>query len=607
MPRKPSVVPFTVTSVVNVPGNGRVVPARVGDCRQGRVAVVVGVTARGIKRHRRTTYHAGEVLVEATRANRAGGRPGGTGEAVLGDRARPRGGICHVERIGPTSSVEGRQEEPVGRAAAGRRPGQSGDVQRASVALLGQSAESADAERRTVGGSRRCVEDAADDLELPQDRRLRVERDEARAGAAERGVEEASGATGNPQVLAVRRRRGPNVVAVEGIERRRRVDVAVRIDATNDSCVGRARRVGHAIGAGRRPERRVVARQHDVVPVARQRDGAFDVVGASATAAARGERVLRATRGGRHRNRADESRSGRYSVGRVGVEEHRGRHVRERAAVAVGADAVDDDILGRPGAGIRRTPARVAEGRVAARVGAGVGAAAAAAAAGVVAGKAAAPQGPGKDRLALRHQVLAAGDPGLCLREATRDLNHLARYNFKSSEEAWATRVHFGQGGAGRMSAMLPLYVDQQRAIKMFADWTDRIAAGELPPTPPRPMGAERNLVVTMWDWGKSSGHPHDEVSTDKRHPTVNAGGPIYAADFNDDTLLWVDPNKNTAGAIPVPLAADKSTMPPTWPKRIDVPSPFYGNQIVWNGVAGPHNPMMDKRESLAYVNDSRA
>ncbi|SVA62375.1 uncharacterized protein METZ01_LOCUS115229, partial [marine metagenome] len=36
----------------------------------------------------------------------------------------------------------------------------------------------------------------------------------------------------------------------------------------------------------------------------------------------------------------------------------------------------------------------------------------------------------------------------------------------------------------------------------MFADWTDRIAGGEVPPTPPRPSGIERNLVLTMWDWG---------------------------------------------------------------------------------------------------------
>ena len=36
----------------------------------------------------------------------------------------------------------------------------------------------------------------------------------------------------------------------------------------------------------------------------------------------------------------------------------------------------------------------------------------------------------------------------------------------------------------------------------MFADWTDRIASGEVPPQPPRPRGEERNVVLTMWDWG---------------------------------------------------------------------------------------------------------
>ena len=172
--------------------------------------------------------------------------------------------------------------------------------------------------------------------------------------------------------------------------------------------------------------------------------------------------------------------------------------------------------------------------------------------------------------------------PPLCCRSRTPMLadqraiaTHLARFNFKSPAEAWATRIHFGQAGADRMSGTLPRFVDQQRAIKMFADWTDRIAAGELPPAPPRPEGTERNVVITMWDWGKPSGHPHDEISTDKRHPTVNANGPIYAADYNDDDLLWVDPNKNTAGEIPIPSIADKSKMQPTWPKKIGVPSPF--------------------------------
>ena len=100
------------------------------------------------------------------------------------------------------------------------------------------------------------------------------------------------------------------------------------------------------------------------------------------------------------------------------------------------------------------------------------------------------------------------------------------------------------------MSGTLPRYVDQQRAIKMFADWTDRIAAGELPPVPPRPQGVERNVVISMWDWGKLSGHPHDEMRTDKRHPTVNANGKIYAADYNTDSSCGSIRSRTLSGAI---------------------------------------------------------
>ena len=40
------------------------------------------------------------------------------------------------------------------------------------------------------------------------------------------------------------------------------------------------------------------------------------------------------------------------------------------------------------------------------------------------------------------------------------------------------------------------------RPLHLWGDWTDRIAAGELPfDKPPRPQGIERNLVLTMWDW----------------------------------------------------------------------------------------------------------
>jgi hypothetical protein len=176
----------------------------------------------------------------------------------------------------------------------------------------------------------------------------------------------------------------------------------------------------------------------------------------------------------------------------------------------------------------------------------------------------------------------------------TRDLTHLGTYNFKSSEEAWATRVHFSQKGYG-MSATLARFVDQQRAVKMLADWTDRIAAGELPPSPPRPQGQERNVVISMWDWGADKSHVHDEISTDRRHPSVNANGLVYGVDDDLDTLLTVDPVRNTATSTVIPTIEDKSKMKTKYPQSMILPSPFYGSALTWTGVIGAHNPMMDQ------------
>jgi hypothetical protein len=71
--------------------------------------------------------------------------------------------------------------------------------------------------------------------------------------------------------------------------------------------------------------------------------------------------------------------------------------------------------------------------------------------------------------------------------------------------------------------------LDTPRALRNYAEWTDRVANGDLPKAKPtRPQGVERNVVVTMWDWADPKTYLHDEISTDKRNPTVNANGPIY-------------------------------------------------------------------------------
>ena len=92
-------------------------------------------------------------------------------------------------------------------------------------------------------------------------------------------------------------------------------------------------------------------------------------------------------------------------------------------------------------------------------------------------------------------------------------------------------------------------------SIRMFADWTDRIAAGELPPAPTRPQGLERNVVITQWDWADPTAYLHDLVSSDRRDPTVNAYGKLYGAlEASADYLPVLDPVNHTLDQIPLTM-----------------------------------------------------
>ena len=99
------------------------------------------------------------------------------------------------------------------------------------------------------------------------------------------------------------------------------------------------------------------------------------------------------------------------------------------------------------------------------------------------------------------------------------------------------------------MAAMLAGF--GPRGMAMYADWTDRIAAGEVPEAPPRPQGVERNVVVSLWDWSNDRGFVHDTISTDKRNPTVNANGPVYSISrFSAPDVNILDPKRHTATGV---------------------------------------------------------
>ena len=130
----------------------------------------------------------------------------------------------------------------------------------------------------------------------------------------------------------------------------------------------------------------------------------------------------------------------------------------------------------------------------------------------------------------------------------------------------------------------------------MYADWTDRIAAGELPSAKPeRPQGKERNVVITMWDWADPKVYLHDEIASDKRNPRVNANGPIYGAlEESGDYFPVIDPVKNTASRIPLivrdPETPSSADTPPA------APSPFWGDEVIWNSKTTVHSFAMDKQ-----------
>jgi hypothetical protein len=175
---------------------------------------------------------------------------------------------------------------------------------------------------------------------------------------------------------------------------------------------------------------------------------------------------------------------------------------------------------------------------------------------------------------------------------ATREIPE-ALGPFANSVAAWDRRIQSGQAGGGMSSKFTQ--VGRQRALQMYADWTDKIAGGQLPDVqPPRPQGKERNVVITMWDWADQKAYLHDEIASDKRNPTVNANGPIYGAlEAAADYVPVVDPIRNSATTIKLTVRDPKT--PSEGETKPAKPSPYFGDEAIWTSQANAHSFSMDK------------
>jgi hypothetical protein len=175
---------------------------------------------------------------------------------------------------------------------------------------------------------------------------------------------------------------------------------------------------------------------------------------------------------------------------------------------------------------------------------------------------------------------------------------------FPSSVHEWERRIQSGQAGSNMVGGLNAM--GRERALKMFADWTDRVAAGAIPKTTPtRPQGIERNVVITMWDWADPITYLHDVVTTDRRNPTVNANGPVYGAlELSADYVPVLDPIKHAKSQIPLTVR-DPET-PRTSPK-MPAPSPYWGSEVIWTSRNNVHNPMLDERGRVWLTSAVRA
>jgi len=163
---------------------------------------------------------------------------------------------------------------------------------------------------------------------------------------------------------------------------------------------------------------------------------------------------------------------------------------------------------------------------------------------------------------------------------------------FDTSYAAWDRRIQSAQ--VGSMMSAVATRVGRKRMLSEYADWTDRIKAGELPPAPPRPQGAERNVVITQWDWATAKEYFHDEISVDRRNPSSNPNGLIYGVhEDSSDFITVLDPTKNSFSQLAVPY---KPGTPMYEPEELLEPSPYWGNEPVAISHASAHSLMMDSQ-----------
>ena len=106
--------------------------------------------------------------------------------------------------------------------------------------------------------------------------------------------------------------------------------------------------------------------------------------------------------------------------------------------------------------------------------------------------------------------------------------------------------------------------------------------------------------MLTLWDWSRPTAYLHDEISTDKRKPTVNANGLIYGApEESTDYIPVLDPVRHIATEVFHPV---RDPLTPSSKATAAFAFRLLGRRRIWDSQTSMHNPMFDEQGRVWFT-----
>ena len=131
-----------------------------------------------------------------------------------------------------------------------------------------------------------------------------------------------------------------------------------------------------------------------------------------------------------------------------------------------------------------------------------------------------------------------------------------------------------------------------------------------------RPSRRDRMASSATSSSRRGNGHPkkhylHDLISSDRRNPTVNAYGPLFGSpEYSTDNMpIWTPRRTRSHSSncpCVTPTCRDARAAVPRQRNADDAPSPYWGDEAIWDSRADNHNSMFDKEGACGSLRCAR-